>query len=303
MALRQIRLGPMDNIYQYDDGEFSEAIETDQPIKAGTPIAGDDVLRLNDVGVSAGDIIGPGASTDEAIARFNGVTGKLIQNSLVTISDTGSLSLPAGETVDGVDISAHAANVNAHHNEIHNVDSHSDVDLTGLADKDLLQWDNGASNWVPKSVSEVADVNYGSCSMYEGAWSQAAAVQNTWYNVSDADFIDGQLHNVTHDGSGKLTVTNAGIYLCNVSLDWLNSTANDHIEIGFEVNGSGSAQTEGIVCSETKFANEEHMGSTTALLNIGAGQTLELCIRTTDNNTPTITVECVNLNCVQIIGT
>ena len=35
-----------------------------------------------------GDVNGPGSSTDNAIARFDGTTGKLLQNSGATISDT-----------------------------------------------------------------------------------------------------------------------------------------------------------------------------------------------------------------------
>ena len=31
----------------------------------------------------------------------------------------------------------------------------------------------------------------------------------TWYNIVDADCADGTLHNVTHDGNGKLTGANA----------------------------------------------------------------------------------------------
>ena len=38
-----------------------------------------------------GDVVGPGSATDNAVARFDGTTGKLIQNSVVTISDTGAL--------------------------------------------------------------------------------------------------------------------------------------------------------------------------------------------------------------------
>jgi hypothetical protein len=37
-----------------------------------------------------GDVVGPASSTDNAIARFDGTTGKLIQNSAVTIGDTGN---------------------------------------------------------------------------------------------------------------------------------------------------------------------------------------------------------------------
>jgi hypothetical protein len=39
-----------------------------------------------------GDVDGPASSTDNAVARFDGTTGKLIQNSLVTVSDTGAVA-------------------------------------------------------------------------------------------------------------------------------------------------------------------------------------------------------------------
>jgi hypothetical protein len=37
-----------------------------------------------------GDVVGPASSTDNAIARFDTTTGKLLQNSVVTIDDTGA---------------------------------------------------------------------------------------------------------------------------------------------------------------------------------------------------------------------
>jgi hypothetical protein len=39
--------------------------------------------------LTAGDASGPGSATDNAIARFDGTTGKLIQNSTATLSDIG----------------------------------------------------------------------------------------------------------------------------------------------------------------------------------------------------------------------
>ncbi len=39
-------------------------------------------------GSGSGDVVGPASSTDNGIARFDGTTGKLIQNSAVTIADT-----------------------------------------------------------------------------------------------------------------------------------------------------------------------------------------------------------------------
>jgi hypothetical protein len=56
------------------------------------------VLTSNGAGVptwttnAGGDVTGPASSTDNAIARFDGVTGKIIQNSVTLIDDTGNAS-------------------------------------------------------------------------------------------------------------------------------------------------------------------------------------------------------------------
>jgi hypothetical protein len=60
------------------------------------------VIGFNTVNASAGggigggisDVSGPGSSTDNAVTRFDGTTGKLIQNSLVTIGDDGAIVAP-----------------------------------------------------------------------------------------------------------------------------------------------------------------------------------------------------------------
>jgi hypothetical protein len=39
-----------------------------------------------------GDVVGPASSTDNAIARFDTTTGKLLQNSVVTVGDTGAVA-------------------------------------------------------------------------------------------------------------------------------------------------------------------------------------------------------------------
>ena len=42
--------------------------------------------------ISTGGVVGPASATDNAIARYDGTTGKLIQNSVVTVSDTGGIA-------------------------------------------------------------------------------------------------------------------------------------------------------------------------------------------------------------------
>jgi len=44
--------------------------------------------------IGGGDVSGPASATDNAIARFNLATGKIIQNSLVTIADDGAITAP-----------------------------------------------------------------------------------------------------------------------------------------------------------------------------------------------------------------
>lgn len=56
------------------------------------------VLQTNGSGVTSwttlnfGDVYGPSSSTDNAITRFDGTTGKLIQNSTVILSDSGNIT-------------------------------------------------------------------------------------------------------------------------------------------------------------------------------------------------------------------
>jgi hypothetical protein len=46
-------------------------------------------ITMADRNIDLGDMVaGPGSATDNAIARFDGTTGKIVQNSLVTIDDT-----------------------------------------------------------------------------------------------------------------------------------------------------------------------------------------------------------------------
>ena len=48
-------------------------------------------------GGGSGDVVGPASATDNAIVRYNGTTGKLVQDSAVTIDDTGLINVPTGK--------------------------------------------------------------------------------------------------------------------------------------------------------------------------------------------------------------
>ena len=66
--------------------------------------SGSVIMALNylsaSLNASSGDVTGPGSSTDNAIVRFDGTTGKIIQNTTqVVISDGGVLSSSVGATL------------------------------------------------------------------------------------------------------------------------------------------------------------------------------------------------------------
>lgn len=76
-------------------------------IGAGLAISGG---KLVATGSGSGDVTGPGSATDNAVVRFDGTTGDLIQNSVVTIDDSGNvagvgtLALSGPLTLDGTNI-------------------------------------------------------------------------------------------------------------------------------------------------------------------------------------------------------
>ena len=74
------------------DGSDGQVLTTD----------GSGSLSFSTVSGGDGDVTGPGSSTDNAIVRFDGTTGKSIQNSSVTIDDSGNLDIGGTLDVTGV---------------------------------------------------------------------------------------------------------------------------------------------------------------------------------------------------------
>jgi hypothetical protein len=75
-----------------DDGTAGQALVTD----------GSGVLSWSTA--ASGDVYGPASATDNAIARYDGTTGKIIQNSAVTIADDGATVIAANSASDGLRI-------------------------------------------------------------------------------------------------------------------------------------------------------------------------------------------------------
>lgn len=56
--------------------------------------SGSSVIGAAAGGGGLGDVVGPASATDNALTRFDGTTGKLVQDSTVTVDDNGAVTVP-----------------------------------------------------------------------------------------------------------------------------------------------------------------------------------------------------------------
>ncbi len=141
---------------------------------------------------------------------------------------------------------------------------------------------------------------YGSCYGNEIAWQQAAAVQNTWYDVSDADMVDGELNGVTHDGSGKLTVLKAGRYKIDVEGDFEADAQNVHIQVAVSINGT---ETGAFNHFNTFGTNKQQSMGLTGIYDLAANDTINVSLRTTDVGAPELDIDHLMIVVINVGGT
>lgn len=60
---------------------------------ANAPDGANPFATMADVGGGSGDVVGPVSATDDALARFDGTTGKLLKDSTLTLTDADVLTL------------------------------------------------------------------------------------------------------------------------------------------------------------------------------------------------------------------
>jgi len=85
----------------YTNGQLLIGNTTGNTLTKATLTAGTGITITNGTGSitiaasgGTGDVTGPASSTDNAITRFDSTTGKIVQNSLVTVADDGAITAP-----------------------------------------------------------------------------------------------------------------------------------------------------------------------------------------------------------------
>jgi parallel beta-helix repeat protein len=104
-------------------------------------------------GGGSGDVVGPASATDNAIARYDGTTGKLIQNSSASIADDGTVS---ATSFSGGASALTALNINGTAGNGHIHLKHQSIDPSSQASSTTIFADtNGNPAWINDGLSKI----------------------------------------------------------------------------------------------------------------------------------------------------
>lgn len=176
-----------DRILFWDDSTGSFAFLT---VGSGLDLSGTTLTA------TGGDVVGPGAAIDNALARFDTTTGKLIQDSLITLSDLGALSFP-DNVRQTFSPGANAAGLN-----VGSLAGDPDTPVNGDA------WYNSTSNELKVRVNG-ASVALGASGLTVGTTTIASGVA-TRLLYETAGNVLGEISGATSDGT-SVTLTSPTI--------------------------------------------------------------------------------------------
>lgn len=98
--------------------------------------------------LAAGYVVGPGSATDNALVRFDATTGKLVQNSDITLGDSdGKLTRTAGISLSGTNTNDSAASGYVGEYTSSTVLVGSAVSLTTSTVTNVTSFSLGAGDW------------------------------------------------------------------------------------------------------------------------------------------------------------
>jgi len=178
-----------------------------------------------------GDVVGPASATDNAISRFDATTGKLIQNSLVTVSDTGAISAPVDASISGLTVGkgggAIANNTAVGSGALAGAN-------TGAGRNTAIGRNSLGSNTSATDNSSFGDSALGSntTGLYNNAFGRTSMLSNTTGGSNSAFSYESLYSNTT--GSNNVAIGNSALYS--------NTTASNNTAVGYQ---AGNAITTG----------------------------------------------------------
>jgi hypothetical protein len=206
-------------------------------------------------GGGSGDVVGPASATDNAIVRFDATTGKLVQNSVITITDAGLMASTASFS-PFIDLGTLVAGVVT----IGRIATPSSIDVTignpgsGLIGVHLnptgvLAWGSTGNPSVSTDLVLTRDAA-NIMAQRNGTTAQVFRVYGTRTDASNGDWL-----NITKVAGGAATITTAangtgaqgqlvlngtGVLVQNAGVARINSGT---VGITFTTSASGTADS------------------------------------------------------------
>ena len=192
---------------------------------------------------AGGDVTGPASATDNAVARFDGATGNVIQNSGVTISDADELTVPLRVVTQQIQAIANTLSL----------DAPSDI-----VDTYILAINTGTQRAHLLVSGNLTLAYEGGTGILSGATQ--ILVDNLELNgntISSTD-ANGDI-NLTPNGTGELLLSNPHLAGdLDVETYYLITTGNRDIELRPGGSGMTIARTTGSVKNNTDVLSIEN---------------------------------------------
>ena len=206
-------------------------------------------ITISAAGGGSGDVIGPASSTDNAIVRFNGLLGKTIQNSGVTIDDSDNVTVPGRITVTGGTTTNTDANLgNAAVGSFPYYDATLPSSFALFGHKDL--------NHAYSAVNDAGSRNYALVQDSSGNTYVNASTAQTLYlsvnNTAMGAFTDSLL------GTGISSILLTGDLTTRTNIRLGNTTGASITQIyagtaGISISGSATTTITGSTSNQTEL--------------------------------------------------
>ncbi len=185
----------------------------------------------------AGDVVGPASSTDNAVARFDSTTGKVIQNSGVTVSDANLLTADALSINNNTTLGSSNSDTVTFNARIASeftpaTDNTYDLGRTGHEWRNLYL--DGTAN-IDSLVADTADINGGTIDGTTiGATTPSTVAATSLSASTQVDFF-GRLFGLDVSNETRLYAGSAGLSIY------------DHVGTGRILNLTQSSTKVGVV--------------------------------------------------------
>jgi len=246
-----------------------------------------------------GDVVGPASSTDNAIARYDTTTGKLLQNSVVTIGDTGAATgfttLSASTSVSTPILKATSSAGGAIQNasgtnqiqwgagggdnvtvdvstNLNGTNAQIDISPTGTGHVHINPTGSGSVQINPTSVGTIDNMTIGA--------TTPKAITGTTITATSFVGSGASLTNVVNSLAASTGISVSGA----TGAVTVTNTAPDQV---VSITGAGTTSVTGTYPNFTVTSNDQYTGTVTSVAALTLGTTGTDLSSTVANSTTT----------------